>query len=81
MLKNGGQPISFPMAKEYMKMLLVGIKWIHDCDLLHKSIKLSNILMEDRNIETEGVILKYTDIFISRELYGIISFYIMNILM
>jgi len=71
MLKNGGQPISFAVAKEYMKMLLVGIKWIHDRDLLHKSIKLSNILMDDRNIETEGVILKYSDIYISRELYGI----------
>jgi len=82
MLKNGGQPISFPIVKEYMKMLLVGIKWIHDRDLLHKSIKLSNILMDDRNIETEGVILKYTDIFISRELYGIyiyiFKFYAIN---
>ncbi|ORX52231.1 hypothetical protein BCR36DRAFT_582732 [Piromyces finnis] len=71
MLKNGGQPISFSIAKEYMKMLLVGIKWIHDRELLHKSIKLSNILMDDRNIETEGVILKYSDIFISRELYDL----------
>eukprot|EP00833_Pecoramyces_ruminatium_P017910 jgi/Orpsp1_1/1191942/evm.model.d7180000089539.1 len=71
MLKNGGQPISFSTAKEYMKMLLVGIKWIHDRDLLHKSIKLSNILMDDSNIETEGVILKYSDIYISRELYDL----------
>ncbi|KAL6618007.1 kinase-like domain-containing protein [Neocallimastix sp. 'constans'] len=71
MLKNGNQPISFPTAKEYMKMLLIGIKWIHDRDLLHKSIKLSNILMDDNNIETEGVILKYTDIYISRELYDL----------
>jgi len=69
MLKNGGQPISFSIAKEYMKMLLVGLKWIHDRDLLHRSIKLTNILMDDRNIETEGVILKYSDIYISRELY------------
>ncbi|KAG4084045.1 Serine/threonine-protein kinase [Neocallimastix lanati (nom. inval.)] len=71
MLKNGNQPISFSTAKEYMKMLLVGIKWIHDRDLLHKSIKLSNILMDDSHIETEGVILKYTDIYISRELYDL----------
>jgi cell cycle related kinase len=59
-LKDDTNPLSRPEIKKFMQMLLKGLKYLHDFNIMHRDIKPANLL-----ISGEGV-LKIADFGLAR---------------
>ena len=50
------EPFSIPVARGFFKQILNGLKYCHDCGIVHRDLKLENILLDN-----DGINLKICD--------------------
>jgi len=43
MIKNYG-PLKEPLARSFVRQILQGLDYLHQCDIIHRDIKAANIL-------------------------------------
>ena len=46
-IKQPGQPLSEALARNLLKQICAGVKGLHANDIIHRDLKLENILMSD----------------------------------
>lgn len=58
-----GKPLKEKYAKKYMRQLIEGLKYLYDRQILHRDLKLQNILVTDDNniVITDFGFARYTD--------------------